>query len=148
MDSKSGEKVSRPLGETVHGTRPGEVVHFDYLHVGASGPLGEDGLDEDEEYRYILVIMDGMSNWVWLQPTEVCTARLTVQNVWTWCKSIGVPEVWVSEIASNFKIQMMAALGKSLGVDRRFSVANSPWSKGSRERMMLEAVRTLKTMIQ
>ena len=27
MDSKAGEKVPRPLGETVHGTRPGEVVH-------------------------------------------------------------------------------------------------------------------------
>ena len=48
MDSKSKEKVPRPLGETVHDTRPGEVVHFDYLQVGASGPLGDDGLDEDE----------------------------------------------------------------------------------------------------
>ena len=46
----------------MHGTRPGEVVHFDYLHVGASGPLGDDGLDEDEGYRYILVMTDGMSN--------------------------------------------------------------------------------------
>ena len=47
MDSKAGEKVQRPLDETVPGTRPGEVVHFDYLHVGASRPLGGDGLDED-----------------------------------------------------------------------------------------------------
>ena len=47
MDSKAGEKVPRPLGETVHGTRPGEVVHFDYLYVGASGLLGDDCLDED-----------------------------------------------------------------------------------------------------
>ena len=31
MDSKAGKKVPRPLGETVHGTRPSEVVHFDYL---------------------------------------------------------------------------------------------------------------------
>ena len=30
VDSKA-EKVPRPLGETVHGTRPGEVVHFNYL---------------------------------------------------------------------------------------------------------------------
>ena len=42
MDSKAGEKVPRPLGETVHGKRPGEVTHFDYLHVGTSGPLGAD----------------------------------------------------------------------------------------------------------
>ena len=46
VDSKAGKKMPRPLGETVHGTRPGEVVHFDYLYVGASGPLGDDGLDK------------------------------------------------------------------------------------------------------
>eukprot|EP00903_Cladosiphon_okamuranus_P017345 g15980.t1 len=46
MDSKAGEMVPRPLGATVHGKRPGEVLHFDYLHVGQSGPLGGDGLDE------------------------------------------------------------------------------------------------------
>ena len=50
MDSKAGEKVPRPLGETVHGTSPGEVVHIDYLYVGESGPMGGDGLDEDEGY--------------------------------------------------------------------------------------------------
>ena len=54
MDSKAGEKVPRPLGETVHGTRPGEVVHFDYLHVGAGRSFGDDGLNEGEGYRYIL----------------------------------------------------------------------------------------------
>ena len=68
MDSKAGEKVPRPLGDTAHGTRPGEMVHFDYLHVGASGQLGDDSLDEDEGCRYILVMMDDISNSVWLEP--------------------------------------------------------------------------------
>ena len=36
-DTRSGDVVSRPLGETVHGTAPNEVVHFDYLHAGESG---------------------------------------------------------------------------------------------------------------
>ena len=30
----------------MHGRRPGEVLHFDYLYVGDSGALGKDGLDE------------------------------------------------------------------------------------------------------
>ena len=146
MDSKAGEKMPRPLGETVHGTRPGEVVHFDHLHVGASRPLGYDGLDEDGGYRYILVMMGDMSNWVWLEPTEACTARLTAQHLLTWCKINGVPEMWVSDTASHFKNQMMAALEECLGVDRRFSVANSPWSNGTCERMMRKVVLTLKAM--
>ena len=37
MDSKAGEKVPRPLGETVHGTSPGGVVHFDYLYKWDAG---------------------------------------------------------------------------------------------------------------
>ena len=49
MGSKTGEKVPRPLGEAVHGRRPGEVLYFDYLY-GDSGPLGKDGLDEGRVY--------------------------------------------------------------------------------------------------
>ena len=148
MDSKAGEKVPRPLGETVHGTRPGEVVHVDYLFVGESGPLGGDGLDEDDGYKYILVMLDDMSNWVWLEPTGACTARVTAQHLMAWCKTLGVPEVFVSDTASHFKNHMMAALEKSLGIDRKFAVANSPWSNGTCERMMREVVRTLKAMLQ
>ena len=61
MDSKAGEMVPRPFGETVHGTRVGEVLHFDYLHVGKSGPLGQDGLDESDGYVYLLVMMDDLT---------------------------------------------------------------------------------------
>lgn len=66
----------------------------------------------------------------------------------TWCKTYGVPDVSVSDTASHFKNHMMAALEKSLGIDRKFAVANSPWSNGTCERMMREVVRTLKAMLQ
>ena len=54
----------------------------------------------------------------------------------------------MSDTASHFKNHMMAALEKSVGVDKRFSVANSPWSNGAYERMLREVVRMLKAMIQ
>ena len=51
MDSKAGQMVPRPFGETTHGERPGEeTLDFDYLHVGKSAPLGEDGLDETDGF--------------------------------------------------------------------------------------------------
>ena len=50
MDSNAGEKIPRPLGETVHGRRPDEVLYFDYLHVEDSGPLGKDGSDEGDVF--------------------------------------------------------------------------------------------------
>ena len=46
-DSRAGDVVPRPFGETVHGTTPNEVVHFDYLYVGESGPLASQGLSEE-----------------------------------------------------------------------------------------------------
>ena len=115
MDSKAGEKVPRPPEETMHGTRSGEVVHFDYLYVGTNGPLGDDGLHKDGGYSYILV---------------------------------GVLEIWVTDAASHFKNHMMVALEKSLGVDRRFSVANSPWSNGTCERMVREERRNTQDWVE
>ena len=37
-DTRSGDVVLPPLGETVHGTAPKEVVCYDYLYVDESGP--------------------------------------------------------------------------------------------------------------
>ena len=81
MDSKAGEKIPRPLGETGHGRRPGEVLHFDHLYVGDSGPLGKGGLDEGDVFKYILVVMDDLSNFVWLEPTESCAAASTAKHL-------------------------------------------------------------------
>ena len=74
-------------------------MHFDLMCVGESGPLGEDGLAERDGYKYIPVLMDDLSNFVWLEPTESCTAAVTVQYLLTWCKTLGPPEVWVSDTA-------------------------------------------------
>ena len=49
VDTRAGEIVPRPYGETVHGTVPGEVVHFHFLYVGSSGLEGSEGLPEEDE---------------------------------------------------------------------------------------------------
>ena len=87
-DTCSGDVVLRPLRETVHGTAPNEVVHFDYLCVGESGPQASQGLSEDG-FRYILVVMDDLSNVVSMEPVEVCTAEATAASLLTWCKTLG-----------------------------------------------------------
>ena len=73
-DTRSGDVAPRPLGETVHGTAPNEVVDCDFLYVGESAPQASQGLSEDGGFRYILVIMDDLSNFVSMEPVEVCTA--------------------------------------------------------------------------
>ena len=91
--TRSGDVVPRPLGDTVDGTAPNEVVHLDYLPVGESGPQAFQGLPEDGGFRYILVIMDGVSDFVLMEPVEVCTTEATAESLLTWCKTLGVPRV-------------------------------------------------------
>ena len=112
-DTRSGDVVPRPLGETVHGTAPNEVVHFDYLYVGESGPQASQGLSEDGSFRYIFVIMDDISNFVSMEPVEVCTAEATADSL-TWCKTLGVPRVWVSDTATHFKNAIVDPPARSL----------------------------------
>ena len=42
----------------------------------------------------------------------------------------------------------MKTLEVALGMERRFAVANSPWSNGTCEWIMREVVRTLKAIVQ
>ena len=81
VDTRAGEIVPRPYGETVHGTAPGEVVRFDCLHVGSSGPEGNEVLSEEDAFRNILVIMDDLSNFASLEPAEACTSEVTAKHL-------------------------------------------------------------------
>ena len=98
----------RDSGETVHGTAPNEVVHLllkvcglqACICMGESGPQASQasqGLSEDSGFRYILVIMDDLSSFVSMEPVVVCTAAATAESLLTWCKTLGVPRVWVSD---------------------------------------------------
>ena len=144
VNSKTDEKIPRPLGETVNGTRSGEVLHFDYWYVGDSGPLSNEELDGGDDFKYILVMTDDLSNFLCLEPTGSCTAGSTAKHLLKWRKTLGVPEVWVSDTASHFKNSVMKTLEGALRVEHRFAVANSPWSNGTCERMIREVVRALK----
>ncbi|CAM9575818.1 unnamed protein product, partial [Sphacelaria rigidula] len=146
-DSRAGDVVPRPLGETGHGTTPNEVVYFDFLYVGESGPLASQGLSADAGFRCILVIMDDLSNFVALEPVAVCTAESTAASLLNWCKTLGVPRVWVRYTATHFKNAILARLREALRVDHHFAVACSAWSNGTCERMVKEVVRALRSVL-
>ena len=52
--------------------------------MGESGPQASQGLSEDGGFRYILVIMDDLSNFVSMEPVEVCTTEATAASLLTW----------------------------------------------------------------
>ncbi|CAN0091957.1 unnamed protein product, partial [Sphacelaria rigidula] len=142
-DSRAGDPVPRPLGEPVHGTTPNEVVHSDLLYVGESGPLASPGLSEDAGFRYVLIIMDDLSNFVALEPVTMYTAESTAASLLNWCKPLGVPRMWVSDTATHFKNAILDRLREASRLDHQFAVAYSPWFNGTCERIVKEVVRAL-----
>ena len=80
--------------------------------------------------------MDCLSNFVLMEPVVVCTAETTAESLLTWCKTLGVPRVWVSDTATRFKNAILTRLREALRVDHQFAVAYSPWSNGTCERMV------------
>ena len=63
IDSKAGNAMPRPLGDLVHGTEVGDVLHFDYLSLGESDAIDTGG-SVDGDYKHVLVLMDDVSRFV------------------------------------------------------------------------------------
>ena len=137
VDSRAGNVVPRPLGEILHGTEVGEVLHFDYLKLG----------DNDDRYAYVLVLVDDVSSFVSLQLTASCTSEVAARSILEWVSVLGTPEVFVSDGAPYFKNETLKLVAAKLGASHRFSVAYSSWSNGTVERMNLEVVRTFRAVM-
>lgn len=61
-----------------------------------------DKLDEVECFRYILIIMDDLINIVWLKLSEACTEAVIGRHPLRSCKTLGVPEMLVSDPTAQF----------------------------------------------
>ena len=57
---------------------------------------------------------------------------------------IWVPRVWVSDAANHFKNRALRLMAEHLATDGRFSVANTAWTSGTIERIMLKIVKTFR----
>ncbi|CAN0005706.1 unnamed protein product, partial [Sphacelaria rigidula] len=94
------------------------------MYLGESGPLASQGLSEDAGSVYCRI--DRCINW---------------------CKTLGVPRVWVSDTATHFESTILTRLREALHVDHRFTVAYSPWSNFTCERMVKEVVCALRSIL-
>lgn len=62
---------SRPLAKVHNGEATVKVMHFDYLYSGGAEGLGV--YSEDTYMHYLLVMVEDVSDLVWLEPAQLCT---------------------------------------------------------------------------
>ena len=131
-----GAVVPRPFGQTLHGTVPNAVLHFDFLTLPVS----------DQELKYVLVLRDDFSGFVELVPSKTAAAAVVVASLLDWFKRYGVVRQWVSDQGTHFKNEIMEQLRKLLGAGHHFVTAYCPWANGTVEvvnRVVLGMLRAM-----
>lgn len=126
LTGKGNIKIPRPISTTLHATRPNESIHFDYVYMGA-------GLDKR---KYILVIKDDLSSYVWLVPTIKADAESAAVALAQWIRKFTVMDYWISDQGSHFKNKILEMLSTNHKIKHNFTIAYSTWINGTVERLM------------
>lgn len=129
--SRGGNRVPRPLGWQILATKANEVLHFDFLFMGK-------GVDDKV---YLLLLRDGLSNYIWLWPTTKAESSEVSKAISRWIDVFTRMDIWVSDQGSHFKNTVVKLLAEQHHINHHFTTAYSPWSNGSIERCCREVLR-------
>ena len=128
--------VPRPLAHVLHGTKPKEVIHADFLYMG------------DQYEKYALIIRDGLSGYVWLWPSDAANAETAGEAFCRWMGVFGTFEWLVTDHRYHFKNSLIYGLTKETYVGHHFKTAYSPWANGSVERVCREVMRSCRALVR
>lgn len=135
--SSSKELSLVPFSPTMQADRPNAAIHFDFLYCGPS----KDGS------KYVLILKDNFSAYVWLVVCEAATAAVTAQALFDWFSAFGVVPVWISDRGSHFLNEVMKALAKMLRVEHHFTPAYSPHTNGTVETVCKQVLRAIRALL-
>ncbi len=133
LDVGLGERVPRPLGEQIHGTKPFDVVHFDFVYIG----------DSSDGFHYVFCAHDDFSGLCSFTPAISPTKEMAASALISFFSHFGVARVWVSGGGSHFVNSVLAEFASLVGSDHHIVLAYSAWANGPAERMVKELIRVL-----
>ena len=134
---RSDALINRPWGEQVHASKPGEVLHMDFMQVCNRA---------DSDLRYILVLKDDLSHLVELVPTARTDAESVIETCMKWFSRMGIPEVIVTDQGAHFRNVLVGDLEHHMGVRHHFTLPYCPWSNGTVERVNRDIKRLLQVL--
>lgn len=137
LSTVGGEKVPRPFGPAVHGTKPNDLVQFDYIDLGPS-KTGD---------KYVLMLRDDHSAYKWFFCFPSTDAENAATAIIEWCSTFGVPNALMSDGPTHFKNEVVHMVTKILKVPHHFTLPYCPWSNGAVERLGRELLRVLRSTL-
>ena len=137
VSTTGGLRVPRPYGHALHATKPNEILHFDYLYIGAG----------DRRQKYVLILKDDLSGYVWLEPSAVADATTAADTLMSWFSRFGVCETMVSDQGSHFKNQLIERLASEYAIKHHFTHPYTPWANGTVEVVCREVLRCLRALL-
>lgn len=135
--AQRGEKVPRLFGPARYGTKPDDLLQFDYIKVGPS-------TDGD---KYVPLLRDDHSGYSWLFLFSETTALNAAQAIIDWCTAFGISKSFMSKGPAHFKNEIIRIITKRLKVHHHFTLLCCPWSNGSFERLRKDIVRVFRSAL-
>ena len=139
-DKHSHDVTPRKLGTSMHATRRGQVLCFDYLYIGAVRAT------DPHKFEYILVLKDEYSGYVELIPCESPNSLTAAEAIKWWIARFTKPEWLVSDRGTHFKCTLLQHLAKCFNIKHHFTLAYCPWSNGTIERVNRDIKSLLKIL--
>lgn len=138
LSTTGGETVPRPFGPAFHGTKPNDLVQFDYIELGKS-TTGE---------KHVLMLRDDHSGYCWFYPSVDQTAQSTANALLDWCAAFGPQHsAFMSDGPTHFKNETIRLLTKGLHSRHHFTLPYCPWSNGAVERLGRELLRISRALL-
>lgn len=131
------DRVRRPFGSPQLARQRNEILTLDFVHIGPS----------DGGKTMLLVIMDRLSSFTRLYPTESENSVDVVEALLDWFSTYGVPTTLATDQGPGFTAKLTEQLTDRLGIDHHLISAGIHMPQGRVERLNRDLLSILRKLI-
>ena len=136
---KFSKSVRVPMKSLPADVLPWEFVQLD--HVGK--------ISGDEEFPYLLVIVDRATKWIEAFPCKTTSAEETAKILYEqWISRFSVPKIIHSDKGASFQSAVFREMCRLLGIQKINTTPLAPWSNGLAENAGRIVIKVVTRFVQ